>query len=95
MPDSNDQLTSDHGFDLHKSGEILRPIIDQLKAAGVRVSLFMDPDLEQIELAKKIGSKQSVVSRLESGSSAFIPSLETLVKVADALNMRLTLQLQA
>lgn len=56
VPDSNDQLTSDHGFDLHKSGEILRPIIDQLKTAGVRVSLFMDPDLEQIELAKKIGA---------------------------------------
>jgi transcriptional regulator with XRE-family HTH domain len=51
--------------------------------------------MTQSELAKKIGSKQSVVSRLESGSSAFIPSLETLVKVADALNMRLTLQLQA
>ncbi|WP_415076959.1 helix-turn-helix domain-containing protein [Legionella sp.] len=44
---------------------------------------------------KKIGSKQSVISRLESGSSSFIPSLETLVKVADALNMKLTLQLQA
>lgn len=56
VPDSNDQLTSDHGFDLHKSGEILRPIIDQLKTAGVRVSLFMDPDLEQIELAKKVGA---------------------------------------
>ena len=51
--------------------------------------------MTQSELAKKIGSKQSVVSRLESGNSSFIPSLETLVKVADALDMRLTLQLQA
>jgi len=56
VPDSNDQLTSDHGFDLHKSGDILRPIIEQLKNAGVRVSLFMDPNIEQIELAKKIGA---------------------------------------
>lgn len=56
VPDSNDQLTSDHGFDLRKSGTVLRPIIEQLKAAGVRVSLFMDPDIEQIELAKKIGA---------------------------------------
>lgn len=56
VPDSNDQLTSDHGFDLHKSGAVLRPIIARLKAAGVRVSLFMDPDLEQIELAKEIGA---------------------------------------
>jgi pyridoxine 5-phosphate synthase len=56
VPDSNDQLTSDHGFDLKKSAKVLQPIIDQLKTAGVRVSLFMDPDIEQIELAKKIGA---------------------------------------
>ena len=56
VPDTNDQLTSDHGFDLKKSGEDLRPIIAQLKTAGVRVSLFMDPDIQQIELAKSIGA---------------------------------------
>ncbi|RYZ82141.1 MAG: pyridoxine 5'-phosphate synthase, partial [Proteobacteria bacterium] len=56
VPDSNDQLTSDHGFDLKKSGKILRPIIEELKSANVRVSLFMDPDIEQIELAKSIGA---------------------------------------
>lgn len=56
VPDSNDQLTSDHGFDLKKSGEQLKPILEQLKSAGVRVSLFMDPDVEQIELAKQLGA---------------------------------------
>jgi pyridoxine 5-phosphate synthase len=56
VPDSNDQLTSDHGFDLKKSGEALKPILDQLKTACVRVSLFMDPNLEQIELAKQLGA---------------------------------------
>jgi pyridoxine 5-phosphate synthase len=56
VPDSNDQLTSDHGFDLKKSGETLKPILDQLKSAGVRVSLFMDPDIEQITLAKQLGA---------------------------------------
>lgn len=56
VPDSNDQLTSDHGFDLTKSGALLRPIIDQLQAAGVRVSLFMDPDIAQISLAKQLGA---------------------------------------
>jgi pyridoxine 5-phosphate synthase len=56
VPDANNQLTSDHGFDLRKSGERLGPIINQLKTAGVRISLFMDPDIEQIELAKAIGA---------------------------------------
>ncbi len=56
VPDSNDQLTSDHGFDLKIAGEKLRPLIQQLRDIGVRVSLFMDPDIEQISLAKEIGA---------------------------------------
>lgn len=56
VPDSDDQLTSDHGFDLHKDFERLKPIIDELKSTNVRVSLFMDPVIEQIDLAKKVGA---------------------------------------
>jgi pyridoxine 5-phosphate synthase len=56
VPDSDDQLTSDHGFDLRRSGDKLAPIIAQLKQWGVRVSLFMDPDPEQIDLAKQVGA---------------------------------------
>lgn len=56
VPDTNDQLTSDHGFDLRKSGAQLRPLIQELQDLGIRVSLFMDPDIEQISLAKDIGA---------------------------------------
>lgn len=56
VPDSDSQLTSDHGFDLKTQGEQLIPIIDKIKSMDVRVSLFMDPDLEQIKLAEKIGA---------------------------------------
>lgn len=56
VPDSNDQLTSDHGFDLTRDGDRLAPIIARLKNGGMRVSLFMDPSIEQIRLAKAIGA---------------------------------------
>lgn len=56
VPDSQTQLTSDHGFDLTEDGERLRPIIADLHRLNVRVSLFMDPDLEQIKLAKTVGA---------------------------------------
>ena len=56
VPDADAQLTSDHGFDLKHSGAALQPIIEQLKQWNVRVSLFMDPDPEQIKLAKDIGA---------------------------------------
>ncbi len=55
VPDSSKQLTSDHGFDLTKSADALAPIISQLKAIGVRISLFMDADIVQIDLAMELG----------------------------------------
>ncbi len=56
VPDGDDQLTSDHGFDLTSSGEQLAPIIKRLQTQGMRVSLFMDPNLEQIKLASEAGA---------------------------------------
>lgn len=56
VPDSDDQLTSDHGFDLKQSAEKLAPIVQQLKDWGIRVSLFMDPDVEQIQRASDLGA---------------------------------------
>lgn len=56
VPDTDDQLTSDHGFNLHQAGDRLAPIIESLQSLGIRVSLFMDPDPEQIALASQIGA---------------------------------------
>ena len=42
----------------------------------------------QSELATKVGISQSVISRIESGNSAFIPSLETLARIADTTTVR-------
>jgi pyridoxine 5-phosphate synthase len=44
VPDSAEQSTSDHGWRMPDDGARLRPLIDVAHAAGVRVSLFMDPD---------------------------------------------------
>ncbi len=56
VPDTDNQLTSNHGFNLQKDGERLQPLIQQLHALGCRVSLFMDANCEQISLAKAIGA---------------------------------------
>ncbi len=56
VPDSSDQLTSDHGFDLKTSGDKLAPVIARLRELGMRVSLFMDPEPEQIRLAPEVGA---------------------------------------
>lgn len=56
VPDSVEQATSDHGWDLTRDGERLRPLIDELHALGVRVSLFMDPDPAAMALARAVGA---------------------------------------
>ncbi len=56
VPDTDDQLTSDHGFDLKVTADALEPIIRRLKNQGMRVSLFMDPVPEQISIAAQIGA---------------------------------------
>ena len=43
VPDDPGALTSDHGWDVKRDGERLRPVIAELKSLGIRVSLFMDP----------------------------------------------------
>ena len=56
VPDSTEQATSDHGWDLAADGERLRPLINELRALGVRVSLFMDPLPEAMAAARALGA---------------------------------------
>lgn len=48
VPDDPGQATSDHGWNVAADRERLIPIVNELKQLGCRVSLFMDPDPEQI-----------------------------------------------
>lgn len=56
VPDGDNQLTSDHGFDLKRDGDKVAPLVAELQALGIRTSLFMDPDPEQIRLAAQTGT---------------------------------------
>jgi pyridoxine 5-phosphate synthase len=56
VPDGDGQLTSDHGFDLKRDGDTVAPLVAELKSLGIRTSLFMDPDPEQIRLAAQTGT---------------------------------------
>jgi len=56
VPDSEDQPTSDHGWDLARDGERLRPLIAEAHALGVRVSLFMDAEPQAMAAAKAVGA---------------------------------------
>lgn len=56
VPDSPQQLTSDQGWDTLTHKDFLTDIIAQMKEAGIRVSIFVDPVEKFIEGAKVVGA---------------------------------------
>lgn len=56
VPDSPDQSTSDHGWNLGEDAPRLKGIVSELHGMGCRVSLFMDPDIEEIRLVPETGA---------------------------------------
>ncbi|MCW5653255.1 MAG: pyridoxine 5'-phosphate synthase [Hydrogenophaga sp.] len=56
VPDSEGQFTSDHGWRFPADAERLRPWVAEAKSLGVRVSLFMDADPDQMAGAKAVGA---------------------------------------
>ena len=56
VPDGDGQLTSDHGFDLARDAGRLAPLVAELKALGVRVSLFMDAGAPDLDRARRLGA---------------------------------------
>ena len=55
VPDDPAQATSDHGWDFRSHHNMLAPVVDRLKQAGMRVSLFADADAEQVKWASETG----------------------------------------
>jgi pyridoxine 5-phosphate synthase len=56
VPDTLGQLTSDHGWDTKKNKDYLIETVHLFKKAGIRVSLFVDPDVEMVIAAKETGT---------------------------------------
>ncbi len=56
VPDPPEASTSDHGWDCDGQREFLRSCIARLQGAGIRVSLFVDPDAQAVASARDTGT---------------------------------------
>ena len=98
VPDSADQLTSDHGWRLDEATFTrLKPLVEELKTQGSRVSLFMDPDPTQIERAHALGADRVELytgpyadafasGRADSALSAYVTAAEVAQNLGLGLN---------
>lgn len=58
VPDSSSQLTSNHGWDTKNHLAYLKETVALFQQAGIRVSIFLDPDEEKVEYAVKTGTNR-------------------------------------
>jgi pyridoxine 5-phosphate synthase len=56
VPERREEITTEGGLDLRRDPESLRSSIVRLRSAGIRVSLFIDPEPESVELAAALAA---------------------------------------
>ncbi|MBD3748024.1 MAG: pyridoxine 5'-phosphate synthase [Sphingobacteriales bacterium] len=71
VPDALGQITSNHGWDTIKHQNYLQDIIAVFKEKGIRVSIFVDPNVEMVEAAKTTGT-----DRIELYTEAYAKQFE-------------------
>lgn len=72
VPDAEGQVTSDHGWDTIREHNYLKETIALFKAKGIRVSIFVDSDVNMVEGAYKTGT-----DRIELYTEAYASQYET------------------
>jgi pyridoxine 5-phosphate synthase len=89
VPDDPAQATSDHGWDFLGRQDFLAPVVQRLKKAGLRVSLFADPDPVGMDVARALGADRvefytGPYGGCHDDSAKAAKELEKLGKAADA-----------
>ncbi len=56
VPERREEITTEGGLDVAGQRDRVREVVEQLKQAGISVSLFLDPDPPQIEAAAELGA---------------------------------------
>jgi pyridoxine 5-phosphate synthase len=93
VPDALGQITSDHGWDTLQNKDYLVDIISVFKKAGIRTSIFVDPDLVMVEGAKATGTDrielytEGYAKNFHTNKAAAIEKYITAAKKANELGL--------
>ncbi len=95
VPDDPNQLTSDHGWDTLKNRDFLVEVISRFKGAGIRTSIFVDPDPKMVEGAKTTGTDrielytESYAAEFLDGKEAAIAPFVEAARIANEIDLGL------
>jgi pyridoxine 5-phosphate synthase len=65
VPENRSEITTEGGLDVENNFENVREATDKLREAGIFTSIFIDPDLKQIEAAHRAGAQQIEICTAE------------------------------
>jgi pyridoxine 5-phosphate synthase len=98
VPERREELTTEGGLDVVLNHVQLKPMVKTLREGGVTVSLFIDPDLEQVKEAHKLDAEAIEINTAAYSEARGAKAHEaTLRKVIDAarLGRKLGLEVHA
>lgn len=98
VPERRRELTTEGGLDVIKYKKSLKHAIEDLQASGIKVSLFIDPVIEQIQATKEIGADMMEIHTGEyanANSSSEINNQLDRIKAAAKLGKKLGLIVNA
>ncbi|TVZ58614.1 pyridoxine 5'-phosphate synthase [Flavobacteriaceae bacterium MAR_2010_105] len=93
VPDAEDAITSNAGWDTIKHKDFLIDVIKEFQGKGIRTSIFVDPDLQQIEGAKATGTDrielytESFAHQYSLGNESAILPYTKCAELANALGL--------
>ena len=88
VPERREELTTEGGLDAVLNSVQLRPVVRTLQEAGIHVSLFIDPDLEQVKEAHKLDGQAIEINTAAYAEAREEKSRETAFrKTVDAIRL--------
>jgi len=85
VPELPAELTTQGGLDCLRNYDMISAAAQQLEAAGIAVSLFIDPEKQQIEAAQRIGVSLIEINTASYADASLYLTLRTEVAAAEAL----------
>lgn len=79
VPDADDAITSNAGWDCKKHQDFLKEVISEFKNAGIRTSIFLDPNPEMVEYAATTGTDR-IELYTEAYAKEYLTDKEAAIK---------------
>jgi pyridoxine 5-phosphate synthase len=94
VPERREELTTEGGLDVLRHEQTLQKTVDRLRQGGIFVSLFVDPELPQVEAARRLGADAIEIhtgkyceTRSESAAGAELAKIAAAIRAGQALGL--------